>query len=228
MQAREPRGRRSNTPSVPDTRRPVTSAEEPALVVAARHGDREALDRLLRLHQPRLHTLCRRMCQNPSDALDALQDSLIAIVRGLPRFDGRSSFGTWSYRVATNACLDELRRRHRRPVTLSEPELATAAPASATPDEIDDRLDIDRALDDLVAEFRLPVVLRDLCGFGYEEIARVLDIPPGTVRSRIARGRAALARRLAPAGGEPDGAERADDVAGGNPPPPDQRRTSAP
>ena len=75
---------------------------------------------LLRRHFDRLHRVCRGLTGNDADALDATQEALLAIVRGLPQFDGRSSFGTWSYRVTANACLDELRRRSRRPVPMDE------------------------------------------------------------------------------------------------------------
>lgn len=126
----------------------------------------------------------------------------MAIVRGLPRFDHRSAFSTWSYRVATNACLDELRRRSRRPITGLDVEVAQAtgstrddAPGLDT--SLADRLDLDAALLALAPEFRAAVVLRDQIGLDYAEIAEVLEIPAGTVRSRIARGRAALARSLA-------------------------------
>jgi RNA polymerase sigma-70 factor (ECF subfamily) len=126
-----------------------------------------------------------------------VQEAMIAIVRGLPRFDGRSQFATWVYRVATNACLDELRRRSRhRTDPLPDHERAAAAPSPALDTAVSDRLAIDDALASLPLEFRAPVVLRDLCQLDYAEIADVLGIPPGTVRSRIARGRAALADRL--------------------------------
>jgi len=201
-------------PPDPEQRRraPASSADEPALLVAARHGDRDALDQLLRLHQPRLHVLCHRLCHEPADALDALQEALIAIVRGLPRFDGRSSFGTWAYRVTTNACLDELRRQRRRPVVSDALTADAVAAPRDQPDQIGERVDVDRALAQLRVEFRAPVVLRDLCGLDYAEIADVLDLPPGTVRSRIARGRASLAAALAiypPVGpGNPAGNEQ--------------------
>src|SRR5690606_10760063 len=91
-------------------------ADDRTLVSAAQAGDRGALDALLRRHHDRLWVLCRRMAGNDADAQDALQDALIAIARGIRRFDGRAAFTTWSYRVAANACLDELRRRRRRPV----------------------------------------------------------------------------------------------------------------
>jgi RNA polymerase sigma-70 factor (ECF subfamily) len=182
--------------------------DDGALVRGARDGDRQALEALLRRHYDRLYSLCRRLTGNDSDAQDATQEAMIAIVRGIERFDARSAFTTWVYRVATNAALDELRRRRRRP----EPGLPAVAraepPEGGVLDErVAARLDIDAALAALPAEFRAPVVLRDLCTLSYDEIAQVLDIPPGTVRSRIARGRAALAEALGPAlapSGEPE------------------------
>jgi RNA polymerase sigma-70 factor (ECF subfamily) len=181
--------------------------DERALVAAAQGGDRRALDRLLRLHHDRIHGLCRRICGNDADAEDATQEALIAIVRGLPRFDGRAAFGTWSYRIATNACLDELRRRKRRPEPgLPDLERAPTGDGPAMDVAVVDQLVLDTALATLPPEFRAAVVLRDLCRLDYAEISDTLGIPPGTVRSRIARGRAALARTLSPApqtAGEP-------------------------
>jgi len=86
------------------------------LIEAAQAGDRQALDALLRRHYDRVYGICRRMTGNDHDALDAAQDALIAITRGIDRYDGRAAFSTWAYRVTTNACLDELRRRKRRPL----------------------------------------------------------------------------------------------------------------
>ena len=173
---------------------------------AAQAGDRAALDALLRRHHDRILAVCRRLAGNEADALDAAQEALIAIVRGLPGFDGRAAFSTWAYRVATNACLDELRRRRRRPVPgLPEAGIAGGRDAVRTAPGIDvvpDRLAIDAALARLPEEFRAAVVLRDLCDLDYAEIAVALEIPPGTVRSRIARARSLLARDLGP--GNPD------------------------
>lgn len=134
------------------------------------------------------------MTGNDADAADASQEALIAIARGLPSFDGRSRATTWMYRVATNACLDELRRRGRRPDPL--PDIGTAVAMTNVATDADTRVDVQAALAHLPVEFRAPVVLRDLCGLDYAEIAEVLDIPPGTVRSRIARGRSTLAGLL--------------------------------
>ena len=182
-------------------------------MAAAQAGDRGALDALLRRHHDRLWRLCRRMMGDDHDAADALQDALVAVARGIRRFDGRAAFSTWSYRVATNACLDELRRRQRRPqpAGVGTGDLddgdridgrtwtrAAAAGADVTGglDAVPGRIDVDAAVAQLAPEFRAAVVLRDLCDLDYAEIARVLDVPPGTVRSRIARGRAQLADLL--------------------------------
>ena len=192
-------------------------------------------------HYDRVHAICRRMLGNDKDAEDATQETLLLAVRSLSRFDGRSSFGTWTYRIATNACIDELRRRRRRPLlgldgldgadpseargTLPLGALTTAPALHASRDvagtklhgsrhprpafgaaSVDPavaaagRVDVDAALSTLPVEFRVAVVLRDLCDLPYDEIAQVLDVPTGTVRSRIARGRAVLADLLAEPG----------------------------
>jgi RNA polymerase sigma-70 factor (ECF subfamily) len=146
------------------------------------------------------------MTGNDADAADATQETLLAVVRGLPKFDGRSRFATWSYRIAVNASLDELRRRRRRPEPGLDEVLFAALPAGphdASADASVQRLDVDAALARLAPDFRAAVVLRDLCGLDYAEIATILDIPPGTVRSRIARGRAALVPLLSGNPGRP-------------------------
>lgn len=175
------------------------------LVEAARGGDRQALDVLLRRHYDRIFAVCRKVTGSDADAADAAQEAMISIVRSLARFDGRASFGTWVYRIATNASLDELRRRRRRPVVgTAESVGRDVAHEVVDPDAgmhieiVAERMAIDEALGGLPDDFRIPIVLRDLAGLDYAEIAEVLSIPVGTVKSRIARGRGALATRLAP------------------------------
>ena len=168
------------------------------LVTAAQSGDTEALDALLRRHYDRVYALCRRLAGNESDALDATQEALIAVVRGLPRFDGRAAFTTWMYRVATNACLDELRRRRRRPdphPTDDEADAGTDGPRRSTRP-----LPIDSPSTKPSPGWPRTSGSPSCCATSSDSttptIATALDIPPGTVRSRIARGRADLARRL--------------------------------
>ena len=173
------------------------------LVAAAQRGDRDALDRLLRRHYDRIHAVCRRIAGTTRDADDAAQEALIRIVRAIDRFDGRASFSTWSYRIATNAALDELRKRSRRPqlhvVADDErggaPERADDV-AQRRVEGVVDRMSIDAALAELPDEFRVPVVMRDVGDLDYAEIAATLGVPVGTVKSRIARGRRMLLQRL--------------------------------
>ena len=138
--------------------------------------------------------MCRRILGNDHDALDATQEALIAITRGIGSFDGRAQFSTWCYRVATNAALDE--SPAPEPAAPTGRILAGGCCLTNPPTDarVADVLDVDAALARLPEEHRAAVALRDLAGLDYAEIAAVLGIPPGTVRSRIARGRAALAR----------------------------------
>jgi RNA polymerase sigma-70 factor (ECF subfamily) len=183
-------GRRESTAQRPD---------DDDLARRAAGGDTGALDALLRRHTTLVHAVCRRILGNPDDALDATQEALLAIATRVSTFDGRARFSTWAYRVATNAALDEARRRGRRPLPVEElPEIdrRAAAAGAATDSVVADRLDVDAALAGLTPDYRAAVALRDLVGMDYAEIADVLGIPPGTVRSRISRGRAVLADLL--------------------------------
>ena len=187
--------------------------DDAALVSRAVDGDRRALELLLDRHADRIHAVCRRIVGHPEDALDATQEALIAIARSVTRFDGRAAFGTWCYRIATNAALDELRRKRRRPVPSHPDAPEPVAPASGPDDVVAARIDVDAALQHLPEEFRVAVVLRDLCDLDYAEIAEVLAVPPGTVRSRISRGRSILVELLGSGSGNPvpTGERRNDD-----------------
>ena len=169
----------------------------------AQKGDQAAFDALLRRHYNQIYAICRRLAGNEADALDATQEALITLVRRIDRFDGRSKFTTWMHRVVVNACLDELRRRGRRPVPAAVEEQPLAAAERPVAESVADRIDIESALAQLPGQFRVPLVLCDQLGMSYEEIAQEMDIPPGTVRSRISRGRRRLAEVLS---GNPEGA----------------------
>ena len=120
-------------------------------------------------------------------------------MRNLPRFDGRSSFSTWAYRIATNASLDELRKRERRPHLAVDDDHVRERPdatAQHPMEQLGDQLLLDDALARLPEDLRVAVVLRDVANLDYSEIAETLDIPIGTVKSRISRGRSALAELL--------------------------------
>jgi RNA polymerase sigma-70 factor (ECF subfamily) len=190
---------------------PVQRSDD-ELVAAAKDGDAAAMDQLLRRHYDRVHAVCRRIAGGSRDADDAAQEAMIRVVRSLDRFDGRSAFGTWVYRIATNTALDELRKRKRRPqlhVVHDDDERGPIEPtdelAHRTVDAVADRLSIDDALAQIPDEFRIPVVMRDVGDLDYAEIADELAIPVGTVKSRIARGRRQLVEIL---GNRDDPSER--------------------
>jgi RNA polymerase sigma-70 factor (ECF subfamily) len=175
------------------------------LVAAAQGGDGAAMDLLLRRHYDRVHAVCRRIAGTTRDADDAAQEAMIRIVNSLDRFDGRSAFGTWAYRIATNTALDELRKRKRRPqLHLITDEDDRSGGSSEQADglahlevkAISDRMAIDAALADVPEDFRIPVVMRDVGDLDYAEIAEELGVPIGTVKSRISRGRKILIERL--------------------------------
>lgn len=180
------------------------------LVARARKGDAAAVDALLRAHYDTVRAVCHRIVSNRADAEDATQHALIAIVRALPQFDGRSKFSTWVYRIATNAALDEVRRIRRRPFPSDDPASLVAPAARHTTtardgsEAVESRIVVQEALQALPEEFRVVLVLRHIADLEYDEIAEVLDIPVGTVRSRLSRGRTQLHELLGnqTAGGE--------------------------
>ncbi len=170
-------------------------------VLQAQKGDAAAFESLIREHQTRLYHTCLRMMSNPDDARDMAQEILVKIWRSLPSFKGDSSFSTWLYRIAVNTCLDELRRRKKAKQTSME-ALAESGWEPADPDAerlLDRALNrelIYRALGELHEDFRAVIVLRDVNGMAYEEIAEILGCPIGTVRSRLNRARKLLAKIL--------------------------------
>lgn len=172
-----------------------TLADDDDLIRAAQNGDMASLEILLDRHHDRLRAVCAKVVGRGADADDATQMALISIVKNLEKFDGRAKFSTWSYRIATNAAIDELRRRQRRSADSIDDDDGHLQIASIgnMGEAVAASIDVNNALEELPEEFRVPVILRDLCGMDYEQIAETLEIAPGTVRSRIARGRGKLA-----------------------------------
>lgn len=170
-------------------------------VLQAQAGDAAAFESLVSEYQTRLYHTCLRMMSNPEDARDMAQEILIKVWRSLPNFKGDSSFSTWLYRVAVNTCLDELRRRKK--VQHTSMEALAESGWEPTDPEAEHLLELalnrdllNGALRELPDDFRAVIVLRDVNGLAYEEIAQVLDCPIGTVRSRLNRARKLLARIL--------------------------------
>jgi RNA polymerase sigma-70 factor (ECF subfamily) len=164
------------------------------LIQAARGGDRAAFDALLRLHQDRVFSICLATIRDRELALDATQETFITLFRKLDRFDGRSAFSTWLYRVTMNTCYDVLRRARRHATETFPEHLDPADPSSSDQFAAADvRPELAEALASIPEEFRVAVVLSDLEGLPLAEVADILDVPIGTVKSRVFRGRRLLA-----------------------------------
>lgn len=188
----------------------AAEAPEPdVLLDRARRGDERAFAHLLRLHQNRVYDLLVRMLGDRAEAEDVTQEVFVAFHRALPAFRGDSRVSTWLFRIAKNHCLNRLKYRSRRGEG-QHVELDALDRAGAEGPEAPDRAlerrrtgaRVQAAIATLPEEQRLVVVLRDIEGLSYEEIAAVLEQPEGTVKSRLHRGRLALARMLSDAGQE--------------------------
>jgi len=143
------------------------------------------------------------MCGNREDAQDCLQESMLRIYRSIGSFKGQSSFGTWVYRITMNTCLDELRRRKNKQNTSLDSLLEVGwSPSDSehTPEkhavQAELRQNLHAAIQDLPEDMRAAIVLRDIQGLAYEEIAQALDVNVGTIKSRISRGREKLREKL--------------------------------
>ena len=183
--------------------------QEAQWIDKARRGDQEAFAHLVRLYEKRVLALTTRMCRNREDAAEAAQEAFLAAWQGLTFFRGDASFSTWLYRLASNACVDLLRResRHRTAAGLSldDEELNLDVP-DETPSPQDEaerrelREEIERGLASLSPEHRQVLVLREIHQLSYDEIAETLDLDVGTVKSRISRGRKQLRKFLLKSG----------------------------
>jgi len=181
--------------------------DEPELIERSRQGDLEAFNAIVAAYQDQVYGLCLRMLGSPAAAEDAAQEAFLSAYRNVARMRG-PSLRSWLLRIAANACIDELRRRKRRPqVSLDAPgpyeddDRGIELPdAEAGPEQLALRGELWRALhqelERLPVDQRLAVILCDIEGLSYEEIASSMDASLGTVKSRISRGRARLREQL--------------------------------
>ncbi|MHC4548973.1 MAG: RNA polymerase sigma factor [Planctomycetota bacterium] len=198
---------------------PISSKPEPdaqadaELIAQARAGDRAAFDELIVRHQDRVYNMAYRILGHREDALDVSQEIFVTVFQSLERFEAKARFSTWLYRVTVNRCRDELRRRgtvkHTRPHSLdaltraddeprrADPPARHASPVEGAVARETEALVAD-AVRELPADAREVLVLRDVEDLAYEEIAEVLAIPVGTVRSRLYRARTLLKERIRP------------------------------
>ena len=173
------------------------SAEDRALIRRYLEGDVDAFDELMRAHEDRVFGICLRMMKDRDQALDATQDVFLTVFRKADRYKEQAAFSTWLYRVSINMCYDHLRRRQRKRTEKLPDHLDPSDPRSGDDfDAVELRPDIESALAGISPEFRAAVVLVDLEGMSLDGAADTLDVPVGTVKSRLFRARKQLAQEL--------------------------------
>lgn len=180
---------------------------EKELITRAKKGNQEAFGQLVLAHQNKVYTLCVHLLGSREEAEDLAQEAFLKAWRNLDSFLGESSFATWMHRLTTNLCLDHLRKQTRRQnvsvaVSLDDEEATLPEPVdhSGDPHEELERAERQRALtkglQELPEHYRRPLVMREVSGMSYQEIADALKLDLGTVKSRIARAREALRKIL--------------------------------
>ncbi len=177
---------------------------EELLVKKAQKGDRLAFEELMDSYFKRIYSIAYRMAGNADDASDMTQEVMLKLYRNIKSFGGNSRFSTWVYRVATNTCLDELKKLRRHASYSLDNEIETdegsitteVEDTSPTPEQRAEQSELKelvaKALGKLGDEHKTVLILRDIQGLSYDEIARILGCSEGTVKSRISRGRANL------------------------------------
>ncbi|HSL93582.1 MAG TPA: sigma-70 family RNA polymerase sigma factor [Bacillota bacterium] len=188
----------------------MTTSDE-TLIQRILDGDAFAFEELVERYQQKVFNIAFRMSGNQEDALDLSQESFLRAYRALHRFKGQSAFSTWLFRIVNNTCIDALRKRKRQPLVVmstdaaieteeGEYQIEFPAPESETPEEQamskELREQVQLALSRLSEEHRLALVLRDIEGYTYEEIAEMLELNIGTVKSRINRARLAIREQI--------------------------------
>jgi RNA polymerase sigma-70 factor (ECF subfamily) len=180
------------------------------LVIRAQRGDKRAFELLVEKYQRKLARLLARLIRDPSEVEDVAQEAFVKAYRALPSFRGDSAFYTWLYRIGINTAKNYLMAMGRRAPTSTDVEAEDAEGYEEgeqlrdinTPESVmlskEIAATVNAAIDGLPEELRTAIQLRELEGMSYEEIARIMDCPIGTVRSRIFRAREAIADRLRP------------------------------
>lgn len=163
-------------------------------------GDAEAFGTLVERHERRMYNLALRMTGREEDARDATQEAFLTALRKLSSFRGEAAFTTWMHRVTVNACYDLLRKRRRAPLLdrgQDERERGPEPPPAPDHAESSDlSMDVQRALLEVPEDFRTVMILHDVQDLPYEQVAAIVGVPVGTVKSRLHRGRVALARAM--------------------------------
>jgi RNA polymerase sigma-70 factor (ECF subfamily) len=181
---------------------------EKLLIKKSQSGDVESFELLISSYDKRAYNIAYRIMGNEEDAKDMAQEALFRVFKSLKDFKGQAAFSTWLYRIVTNVCLDELRRRKNEKYVSIDSTIHTDSGElhmelcsdKETPENIYERVEqrelIKNAIKEMSEDYRSVIILRDIQGFSYEEISVILDCSLGTVKSRINRARTMLRDKL--------------------------------
>ena len=180
----------------------MTPLRELQLVEAHRDGHADAMGELLQAYQPRIYAVCYRMLGNPEEARDITQDTMVRVIEGLDSYDGRAQLSTWVIRVTMNCCLSHLRRerlrRHKPLAVAPEPQSRDRIGSGLEPEpgagveQAEASIQVHEVLAELEPQTRGLLILRDIQELSYQQLSEVLEVPLGTVKSRVYRARLAF------------------------------------
>lgn len=177
--------------------------DENKLIERAINGDPAAFNRLMEMHEKRMYAVALRMFGNREDAQDCLQEAMLRAYRSIGNFKAQSSFGTWVYRITMNTCLDEIRRKKNKQNASLDGMLDlgwSPSDESAVPEKQVIRKELNRKINQCIRELpedmRSAIIMRDIHGYSYDEIAETLNVNVGTIKSRISRGREKLREKM--------------------------------
>lgn len=179
---------------------------DPTVVEAARRGDPAAFEELVRAYQPHAWRLCFHLSGDAEVASDITQEAFVRVYRFLPRYRGESKFGTWLFSIVRRCALDELRRSARRK-RIADRLRSQPQPLGRASDDAPSGIEVREAVVELPMDLREPVVLIDMLGESYRDVAAVLGVPEGTIKSRVHRARQLLLEML-----RADDRERSDEA----------------
>ena len=186
----------------------MLALDEKELISLSQKGDIDAFEELVARYERKVYTIAYRYMGNPEDTSDLAQETFLKVFKSIDKFRGESSFSTWIYRITANICKDELRKIKRKPQTSLDQEIwldegsviRQVVDEKPTPDEAFEQKELWNYLQDLIAnlspEYRMVIVLRDINGYSYEEIAQITETSLGTVKSRLNRARKALSEQI--------------------------------
>ena len=172
----------------------TTGEDDAALLARVVEGDHDAFTILMRRHEDRVFAVCLRILGNRTAALDATQETFLTLFRKASQYRATAAVGTWLYRISVNTCYDQLRKERRRPTDAMPDYLDPADPhAEDAYTSVELRPSVEAALATLTPDFRAVVIMSDVEGMSLPDVAEALDVPVGTVKSRLFRARRQLA-----------------------------------